>query len=142
MTNIKVVNTYTGEELEFKYSNAIELQEIYALAKASEDAIKRARVKIALAMDKILGDEEELDLGNGYKFKRIQGFTKKFPRSVVAEYLDEDQMDLVTDINGKKLKDLLAELVKEGVAPKGAWIAIEAVAEVKAKKAYVKPEKV
>lgn len=140
-TTIKVINKLTGEVLEFEYSNPGELKNVYQEAKAAEDTIKRARVKIDTAMDDTLGELDELEVGDGYKFKRIQRSTKKYPRSVVAKYLDEDQMDLVTEVNGKKLKELLADLVKEGHAPQGAWPAIEAAADAKPSKPYVSVEK-
>lgn len=137
---VTVVDTYTGEVLDFEWSNPTELRTAHERLKALEDAIGRARKKIQVAEDELLGDEDRFDYGDGYQFIRIAGMMKKYRPEVVKQYLDEDQFSLVIDVNGKRLKDLLAELVKEGNAPQGAWTDIEANADVTPKKAYIKLE--
>lgn len=139
---IEVVDTHTGEIHTYTWSNASELRSVHEQLKALEDAIKRARAKLQLAEDKLLGDEDKFDFGDGYGFIRISSATKKFKPEVVKQYLDEDQFSLVIDVNGKRLKDLLAELVKEGSAPAGAWNDIDTNADVTPRKSYIKLEKI
>jgi hypothetical protein len=136
-----VVDTYTGEVFDFAWKNAGELRIAFERAKKLEEAVKRAREKIQTACQEFLGDEEFYDFGDGFKFMWIASSTKRYPREVVAEFLDEDQLALVIDINGKRLKELLAALVKENRAPKDAWKTIEANAEIMPRKPYVKLEK-
>ena len=137
---VTVVDTATGEVREYEFSNAAELRSVHEQLKALEDAIKRARMKLQAFEDKLLGDEDKYDFGDGVQFIRIASSTKKYRPEVVKQYLDEDQFSLVIDVNGKRLKDLLAELVKDGVAPEGAWKDIEANAEVTPRKPYIKLE--
>lgn len=138
---VTVVDTFTGEVLDFEWSSAGELRVAHERLKALEDAIGRARAKLQLAEDELLGEEQTYDFGDGVQFIRIASATKKYRPEVVKQYLDEDQFSLVIDVNGKKLKDLLAELVKEGRAPHGAWKDIEEKAEVTPRKPYIKLEK-
>jgi hypothetical protein len=137
----QVVDTFTGEVFDFTWKDAGELRTAFERAKALEEAVKRAREKIQLACQDFLGDEEYYDFGDGLKFMWIAQSTKRYAREVVARFLDEDQMALVIDINGTRLKELLAALVKENRAPKGAWKTIEANAEITPRKPYVKLEK-
>src|SRR5487761_1160674 len=137
---VTVVDTYTGEVIDIEWTNAGELRQAHERLKALEDAIKRARAKRQAAEDQLLGDEDLFDFGDGFGFHRISSATKKYRPEVVKQYLDEDQFSLVIDVNGKRLKDLLAELVKEGNAPNGAWKDIEDNADVTPKKAYIKLE--
>jgi hypothetical protein len=63
----------------------------------------------------MLGNEDSLDLGGGYKFIRypIQRF--EFDPVVVKTHLpDEDMFMDVAKVDGKKLKELMAELVQRG----------------------------
>lgn len=137
----QVVNTFTGEVIEVDWSSAEQLRDAFKQAKAFEEALKRMRAKIAESVDALIGDDEQYDFGDGFKFMRIQSNTYRYPREVVAQYLDEDQLALVTEVNPRKLKDLVVQLVKEHQIEDGVWKSIEAGAEVTPKRPYVKLEK-
>ena len=138
----QVVDTSTGEVFDFVWETPHQLRESFERAKKLEEAAKRAREKIQAAVQDFLGDEDTFDFGDGSKFMWVRSTTKKYSRFVVAKYLGEDDMELVSDINSKKLKDLLAQMVKDGSSlPPGAWDDIETNAEVTYRKPYVKLER-
>lgn len=141
MDKVQVVNTNTGEVSEYEWTNTTEMRSVYQQIKAQIDALERAKRKVADKMDEFLGKEDRFDFGDGFELVRIHSAIKEYPVGVVRQYLDEDQLDLVLRVDGKKLKDLLADLVKQNAAPPGAWKDIEAHAEVKPKRPYVKVQK-
>jgi len=135
---VKVVNKLTGEVYEIKLTNIQEAEEAYLMLQGMEGAIKRAKIKVLAFLDLQMGSEEKWDFGDGYQATRVSGYRRKYQKPIVAQYLDPDQLDLVTEINGTKLKDLVKDLVAENKLPSGAWKDIEAKAEITPIKPYIK----
>lgn len=138
---IKVINKLTGEVYEHKLATIEDAEQAYLILSGMEGAVKRAKIKVVAFLDKEMGDEEKWDFGDGYIATRVSGFRRKYQKPIVAQYLNEDQLDLVTDINGTKLKDLIKNLVEEKKLPVGAWKDIEAKAEITPIKPYIKVTK-
>jgi hypothetical protein len=138
---LQVVNTLTGEVMDLEWKNATELRGTYQEINAMIKTLERAKAKAAGYLDEWLGDQDRYDFGDGFVIMRLAPMRKKYQVATVRRYLDEDQLDLVLAVDGKKLKELMANLVQEGVAPAGAWKDIEAEAEVTPTKPYVKIEK-
>lgn len=139
---VTVVDTLTGEVTDFKWSTPLEMKNIYLQINNQIAAFERAKKKVAAHMDAFLGDQDRHDFGDGYELMRISRATRKYPREVVAQYLDEDQLALVTDVSGTKLKDLIKKLAAENQLQPGTWKAIEEKAEITMSKPYVKLQKV
>lgn len=140
--SVRVINTLTGEVMDLDWKNALEMRTAYQEVSSMIKTLERAKGKIASAMDEWLGDEERYDFGDGFLLMRVAPMRKKYLTSTVRRYLDEDQLDLVLEVNGPKLKDLMAQLVQEGAAPEGAWKDIEAEADIVPVKPHVRLEKV
>lgn len=131
---ITVVNKLTGEIFEYKYRNIEEAEAAYLEVKAMSDALDRAKKKLN---DYIAGQvEDRHQFDNGYTGRWISGQRRRYLPEIVRKYLDEDQLDIVTEINGTKLKKLFGQFVEDGVDIPGAWQNIEANAEVTLIKAY------
>lgn len=140
---VVATNSITGEVMEFAWGDdPIEMRQVYQQINATIKALQYAKEKVASKMDEFLGDEDKFDFGDGFELMRIHSVNKEYPLAVVREYLDEDQIDLVLRVDGRKLKELMASLVKENAAPGGAWKEIEARADIKPKKPYVKVQKI
>ena len=141
MKSVTVVDTLTGEVRKFTWKTPLDMKNVYLQINAEINALERAKAKVAARMDLFLGDEDRHDFGDGYELVRVQGVRKRYLREVVAEFLDEDQLSLVTEVNGTKLKALLKSLVEENQLKPGTWQAIESRAEVTPNKPYVKLQK-
>lgn len=138
MTNqIKVVNTITGEVLELPVDSMEQMATAYIQLKGLEGVIKRLKTKLNERMLVGLGEAKAMELPDRSRIVRVEQLMRTYDKSVVAQFLDADQMEIVTKIDATALKTLMKELVDEGIAPKGAWKAIEDSAETKPKKPYV-----
>jgi hypothetical protein len=136
--HLEITNTLTGEIFIFEWKDPLSLRMVYQEVASLITALGVAKERLLRAMDETLGDEDEFNFGDGYTMKRIVSFTTKYPREVVAKYLDEDQLSLVTDVNPTKLKELIKQLADEQKLEPGAWKAIESEAEKTPKKPYIK----
>ena len=127
---ISVVNTLTGEVLDFEYNNLYELKDQYVELEALKAAIDRAHKKMKLDLEFAIGEDEQVDFPDGYRLKRFHRTSYTYKKSVVAKYLDEDQLDLVTQVNGTALKTLVKDMNERGELPEGAWSDIEQSADM------------
>lgn len=121
---VQVVNTFTGEILEFEWKDMPSFAAAWNDLQQMEKAIARARGKMAATIMKVLADTEagRLDAPGG-KFIMVRREDKQLDPAVVSKYLDEDQLDLVIDkrINMGRLKEMVIGLVETGKFPAGAW---------------------
>lgn len=128
----QVVNTLTGEITEFEYTNIDELKSKYLELDSYAKTIDRAMKKMKADLEFALGDDERIDFTDGWALKRFNRATKEYRKEVVAKYLDDDQLDVVTKIDGTALKTLLKDLTAAGAGlPGGAWQEIEESAHTK-----------
>jgi hypothetical protein len=126
---IQVVNTFTGEVLEFQYKNIQELKDAFVNLEAFKAAIERAHKKMKADLEFAMGDDEQVDFADGSRLKRFYRTSYTYNKEVVGKYLDADQLDLVTTVNGTALKSLIKELNANNSLPEGAWSDIELSAE-------------
>lgn len=126
--SIQVVNTFTGEVTQFDYTNIDQLKNVYLELKAMKDTLDRAEKKMKADLEYALGNQDQVDFADGYRLKRQYRTTKQYRKEVVAKYLDEDQMDVVTKVDGVALKALIKELNEEKALPAGAWQEIDETA--------------
>lgn len=138
----KAINTYTGEVLELTFDNLEDAESAYLEIHNVLTSLERMKKKALSFIDEKLGDRDSYEFPDGYKAVRISGSRKSFRKDIVAKYLDPDQLDLVLDVNGKRLKDLMAEMVSDGSAPAGAWKDIDANANETPIKPYIKIAKI
>lgn len=131
---IVILNKFTGETMEFNYSDLQEAEQTYFAIKSMYDILDRAKTKVVSYISAQVDDR--VDFEDGATGQWIAGKRLKYRAETVRKYLDEDQMALVTSIDGKKLKELLAQLVEDGKGIPGAWRDIEAEAEVTNTKPY------
>lgn len=127
--DISVVNTHTGEVIEFHYENIQQLKDAYVEMDALLAAFTRAHKKMKQDLEFALGDDEEAQFSDGYRLKRFYRTSYTYRKDVVSKYLDADQLDMVTSINGTALKSMIKELNKDGHLPDGAWADIEGSAD-------------
>lgn len=115
MPKVSAVNTETGEYIDASFNSPEEFKLAWLEIQGLENAVKRLREKLKEHLEKMLGNEDSLDLGGGYRFVRypIQRFDFD-PFAVKSNLPDEDMFMDVAKIDGKKLKDLMAELVQRG----------------------------
>jgi len=137
-----VTNKKTGEVRTIEWSNPQEMKAAYISLSEEIKTLEWAKQRVSEAMDRFLGDQEMYDFGDGYELKRISRASKRYPKEVVGEYLDADQLDLVTEVSGTKLKSLIKQLAEENQLQPGTWKAIESRAEITMSKPYVKLQKV
>ena len=63
-----------------------------------------------------MGDDEELDAGNGYVFKFSSRASKYvYHKPTLKKYLDEDAMDSISVVDVKAADKLVKELKESGV---------------------------
>ncbi len=133
---ITIIDKYSGEILEYEYATIEEAEQVYLQVSSMYKALEHAKGKLTEFMGRQVDVGDKHDFEDGYKGQWITGSRKKYRLEVVRKWLDEDQLALVTDINGKKLKELLEELVMQHKGIQGAWKDIEANADETPTKAY------
>lgn len=131
---IRVTNKFTGEVMEFEYHDLESAHQVYLEIKSMFDILDKAKSKVL----KYVSDqvEDRIEFEDGSTGQWVSAQRKRYLPEIVKKYLDEDQLALVTEINGKKLRDFMAQQVEDGVQEPGAWKDIEANAEVVPAKPY------
>lgn len=131
--SITVVNTFTGEVTQFDYANIDQLKSAYLELESYAKTIDRAMKKMKADLEHALGNDDRIDFGDGWALKRFNRSTYEYRKEVVGKYLDPDQLDVVTKIDGVALKTLLKELNTDPATalPNGAWADIEQSAHAK-----------
>ncbi len=125
---VTVTDTITGEIRDFEYTTVADLKDRWLEIDALAKAVDRAQKKLKAELEFALGDDEVIDFPDGYKLKRQYRTTYTYDKGVVANYLDEDALDVVTKIDGTALKALVKEMVDRGDIMPGAWKDIESSA--------------
>lgn len=111
---IKVMNNLTGEVIEIEISSAVRAAEVLTELKSSKQAIDKALRQINARLDGYLGQDDQTQLANGMIVKRVQRARSEWNLEVLKEYLDEDQLSLVTTIKKTEAKAMLKDLVEHG----------------------------
>ena len=110
---IQDVNKATGELVELDASTPQAAAIAYEYLTQMEAMARRMKQHIKQDMLVRMGDDEELDAGNGYVFK----FSSKYVyhKPTLKKYLDEDAMDSISVVDVKAADKLVKELKESGV---------------------------
>lgn len=141
MSSIKVVNKQTGEYQEYEYQNSFELKQLYDNLQEQKKSIERALEKVKAELGKEIPEDEPVTFPDGSTAKWMSTPRYDYPKEVVAKYLDPDQLDVVTKVDGTKLKTLVKEMVDKQELPAGAWEDIMNHADTQYTKPFVRIEK-
>jgi hypothetical protein len=133
---LTLTNKLTGEVIDLEYSTLEEAEHAYLLVKSMTDTWERAQKRLVEYMGKQV--EDKYQFADGATGQWVNPIRRRYRLEDVRKYLDEDQMAIVSEINGTKLKELLAQLVEDGHGLDGAWADIEANAESLPSKSYFK----
>lgn len=135
--SFRLLNVFTGEVEELKYTNGDDLMRIYTELTTNAKAVKRVLEQIMLKFEAIMGDDEQAELG-GRRLKRVQRELLEYQLEDIRKYLDEDQISLIMKPNVTALKAMVKEMVERNELPGGAWKDIEEHALRKPSKPYIK----
>lgn len=113
---IQDVNKATGELCELDASTPEAAAIAYEYLTQMEAMARRMKQHIKQDMLVRMGDNEELDAGNGYTFKFSSRASKYvYHKPTLKKYLDEDAMDSISVIDVKAADKLVKELKESGV---------------------------
>lgn len=113
---IQDVNKATGELVELDASTPESAAVAYEYLTQMEAMARRMKQHIKQDMLVRMGDDEELDAGNGYTFKFSSRATKyAYHKPTLKKYLDEDAIDSISVIDVKAADKLVKELKESGV---------------------------
>lgn len=113
---IQDVNKATGELVELDVSTPEHAAVAYEYLTQMEAMARRMKQRIKEDMLVRMGDDEELDAGNGYVFKFSSRASKyTYHKPTLKKYLDEDAMDSISVIDVKAADKLVKELKESGV---------------------------
>lgn len=113
---IQDVNKATGELVELDASTPQSAAVAYEYLTQMEAMARRMKQRIKDDMLVRMGDDEELDAGNGYTFKFSSRATKyAYHKPTLKKYLDEDAMDSISVVDVKAADKLVKELKESGV---------------------------
>lgn len=129
--SLQVVNTLTGEITQLDYKNIFELKNAMLEIDAWKKAIEKAERQLKADLEYAMGDDEVVEFPDGYRAKRYYNTRYEYKKEIVAKYLDADQLDLVTKIDGVALKSLVKDMSDDHSIEPGAWADIEASADRK-----------
>lgn len=113
---IQDVNKATGELVELDASTPQSAAVAYEYLTQMEAMARRMKQRIKEDMLVRMGDDEELDAGNGYTFKFSSRATKYvYHKPTLKKHLDEDAIDSISVIDVKAADKLVKELKESGV---------------------------
>ena len=113
---IQDVNKATGELVELDASTPEHAAVAYEYLTQMEAMARRMKQRIKEDMLVRMGDDEELDAGNGYVFKFSSRASKYvYHKTTLKKYLDEDAIDSISVIDVKAADKLVKELKESGV---------------------------
>lgn len=113
---IQDVNKATGELVELDASTPEAAAVAYEQLTQMEAMARRMKQRIKEDMLVRMGDDEELDAGNGYTFKFSSRASKYvYHKPTLKKYLDEDAIDSISIIDVKAADKLVKELKESGV---------------------------
>nr|DAV33974.1 MAG TPA: hypothetical protein [Caudoviricetes sp.] len=113
---IQDVNKATGELCELDASTPEAAAIAYEYLTQMEAMARRMKQHIKQDMLVRMGDDEELDAGNGYVFKFSSRASKyAYHKPTLKKYLDEDAMDSISVVDVKAADKLVKELKESGV---------------------------
>lgn len=141
MATIKVVNKQTGEYIEYEYDNIDDLKIIYDELYEQKKLTERAINKVKDAIGERVSEDEPYQFADGFTARWMTLPRYEYPKEIVAKYLDPDQLDIVTKVDGTKLKTIIKEMVDRKELEAGAWEHIMSSADVKISKPYVRIDK-
>jgi hypothetical protein len=141
MMKIKATAYHTGEILELEYKNEDDLIKLYNEYYLQKKNIEATLDKIKEAIGENIPEDQPHQFFDGSVARWMRLPRYEYPKEVVAEYLDPDQLDVVSKIDGTKLKSVVKELAERNEIEAGAWDRIMQNAEVKYSKPFVKIER-
>ena len=113
---IQDVNKATGELVELDASTPERAAVAYEYLTQMEAMARRMKQHIKQDVLVRMGDDEELDAGNGYIFKFSSRASKYvYNKPTLKKYLDEDAMDSISVVDVKAADKLVKELKESGV---------------------------
>lgn len=113
---IQDVNKATGELVELDASTPQSAAIAYEYLTQMEAMARRMKQRIKEDILVRMGDDEELDAGNGYTFKFSSRATKYvYHKPTLKKYLDEDAIDSISVIDVKAADKLVKELKESDV---------------------------
>lgn len=113
---IQDVNKATGELVELDASTPQSAAIAYEYLTQMEAMARRMKQRIKQDMLVRMGDDEELDAGNGYVFKFSSRASKYvYYKPTLKKYLDDDAMDSISVVDVKAADKLVKELKESGV---------------------------
>ena len=114
---VKVIDKATGEYIEIDYKSYEDFAEQYDELTQRIAALDRAKKKMAAELKTMMGDDNKLDLINGWYFKKVTTERKSYPVARVVEVLGEEDAQKFLKVDKTKLDAELKEHVEDG----GAW---------------------
>lgn len=113
---IQDVNKATGELVELDASTPQSAAIAYEYLTQMEAMARRMKQRIKQDMLVRMGDDDELDAGNGYVFKFSSRASKYvYYKPTLKKYLDDDAMDSISVVDVKAADKLVKELKESGV---------------------------
>lgn len=135
-TNVQVVNTHTGEILEWDISTDTAMAMAYDELTGLEGAIKRAKDKIKARVIARMGVDNTLDVSMAYRFERSEratGYEYYLPE--LRKWFDEDAINDCLKVDTKKVAALVKDYIEAGYFTKDE---AKAISELRQPVGYAK----
>ena len=121
------VDPTTGEQWLIEWKNSEEAKAAWQQLSALKKNVERAEKTIKSQFEEWLlaHDVEHTNFSDGESVKRMATARLKYQKATLRKYLDEEEMDLVTEPVNTLVKNLFIEKAGRGELPEGAFKDVE-----------------
>ena len=128
----KYVDPTTGEVWHLTWASPDEAkaawEQLTALQKNTDRAVKTIKKQFEDYLSQT--DREDMHFNDGETVRRVGRATRKYSKLILREYLNEDEMDLVTAPVNTLVKDMILDKTNRGELEPGAFRQIEDTADI------------